>query len=70
LGLYVRPSTLEGVLAELAQQPATIAAGRTDLFALTVQRALPGDIADITGVETLHGITRGASGVRIGADAG
>lgn len=64
---YHRPDTLHGALAQLAQGDCRIAAGCTDLFALTTHKALGGSILDITGISDLRGIARTDAGLRIGA---
>ncbi len=64
---YERPDKLEEALAVLARGPARIAAGCTDLFAATEDKALRGDVLDLTGVAELRGITaRQGGGLRIG----
>lgn len=64
---YHRPNDLNDALAMLAKQPATLAAGCTDLFPATEQQELPGAVLDLTGIAGLRGITATAKGWRIGA---
>jgi CO/xanthine dehydrogenase FAD-binding subunit len=44
-----------------------VLAGGTDLYPATPRPALDGPVLDITGIGALHGIARGAGGLRIGA---
>lgn len=64
---YFRPATLEAALAHLAEAPARVAAGCTDLFPATERKVLPGRVLDITGIDALRGIAVGSDGVRLGA---
>ena len=64
---YYRPGTLDDGLRFLAEGPAIVAAGCTDLFPATDRRALAGRILDITGIDALRGIETGPDHIRIGA---
>lgn len=64
---YHRPATLDAALALLADAPARVAAGCTDLFPATERKVLPGRILDITGIDALRGIVVGPNGVTLGA---
>ncbi len=66
---YARPSTLTEALQHLAEVPATIAAGCTDLFPATDRPALAGPILDLTGIAGLDGIDHQEGAWRIGANA-
>ncbi|WP_112320371.1 FAD binding domain-containing protein [Oceanibium sediminis] len=67
MGAYHRPRDLSAALTVLAAGPVTLAAGCTDLFPATGNRALPGDVLDLTAIRELRGITRTDQGWRIGA---
>lgn len=64
---YARPETLREAVDWLAANRAVIAAGCTDLFAMTANQTLPGPVLDITAIAGLSGITRTSDGWRIGA---
>ncbi len=64
---YARPETLREAVDWLAANKAVIAAGCTDLFAMTANQTLPGPVLDITAIPELSGITRTSEGWRIGA---
>lgn len=66
---YLRPASVEQALAALAEGPAVIAAGCTDLFPATDRRGLEGRVLDITGIGDLCSLGPVAGGVRIGAAA-
>lgn len=67
MSLYLRPGNLQEALDGLAQAPAVIAAGCTDLFPATERPALDGPVLDITGIAALRGISETGEGWRIGA---
>lgn len=54
--MFLRPGTLDEALQTLAQTPATILAGGTDLFPATTSSQLRGPILDISGIVELKGI--------------
>ena len=64
---YMRPETLAEAIGWLQGKPATIAAGCTDLFALTQRQTLPGPILDITAIPDLCGIIQSEGCWQIGA---
>lgn len=64
---YFMPERIEDALEALAESPATIAAGCTDLFPATEARALSGPVLDISRIDDMRGITRSVDGLRIGA---
>jgi len=67
---YYRPDKIEYALTWLASRDAqarTIAAGCTDLLALTPNSGLSGPVLDITGIADLRGISEQADIWRIGA---
>lgn len=66
---YARPATLTEALQHLAEVPATIAAGCTDLFPATDRPTLAGPILDLTGIAGLDGIDHQSGYWRIGANA-
>ncbi len=68
MAAYYRPHTLDDALGFLAETPATVTAGCTDLFPATRRRALEGPILDITGISALRGITKAPDHIRIGAN--
>ena len=69
MGAYYRPTEIREALTILGETGARLAAGCTDLFPATSARALSGPVLDVTGIDALHGISRHADGVRIGAAA-
>ncbi|MBZ8117976.1 FAD binding domain-containing protein [Roseovarius sp. LXJ103] len=64
---YLRPANVSQALDALAEGPAVIAAGCTDLFPATDRRGLEGRVLDITGIGDLAHVGAVAGGVRIGA---
>lgn len=68
---YFRPSHLPEALDWLAQNNAGIAAGCTDLFAMTgsahLEKSGYENLLDVTGLDELKGITETGEGYRIGA---
>lgn len=64
---YFRPTSLDDALGILAQTPATIAAGCTDLFPATQRPTLAGPVLDITAIAALRGVQKTPQGWRIGA---
>lgn len=63
---FLRPTSLTEALAYLDKTRATVAAGCTDLFPATERRDLAGPILDVTAIEEMRGIMKGAVGWRIG----
>lgn len=66
---YARPQGLAEALGMLASGSWTVLAGGTDFYAAHVGRNVEVDVLDIKGLAELRGITRTASGWRIGATA-
>lgn len=62
-----RPETLEDALGYLAEAPATVLAGGTDVFPALGDRPVPGRVLDVTAVSALKGIARDGDHWRIGA---
>lgn len=63
---YLRPDNLDDALTALAAGHLVRAAGCTDLLAATERKVLPGDVLDLTGINSLRGITQTDDHVRIG----
>lgn len=66
---YHAPTTLREALAILADGPATVVAGGTDVFPALADRPLRGPVVDLSRLEALRGISREGGVVRIGARA-
>ena len=64
---YARPPTLDAAIRLLAQSPARLLAGGTDLYPATQATELSGPILDLIGIPELSGITPWHGGLRIGA---
>lgn len=64
---YFRPTDLDAALGQAVVPGTRIVAGCTDVFPATDRKMLSGRVLDITAVDGLRGITRGAEGLRIGA---
>ncbi len=64
---YYRPSSLNDALEILGGENVMIAAGCTDLFPATERQELTGPVLDVTGIDELRGISKTATGWRIGA---
>lgn len=64
---YFRPDSLAEALMFAERGGMRIAAGCTDLFPATQHQHLARPILDITGIQALRGVSRGAQGYRIGA---
>lgn len=65
---YVRPGTLDDVLAELAGEDSKVLAGGQSLVPVLAMRlGRPGTLVDINAVEELGGFTRSGQVLRIGA---
>ena len=64
---YYRPDTLAEALTLCARPDMRLIAGGTDIYPAQQGRDLIGDILDLTAIDALCGITRGADGWRIGA---
>lgn len=62
-----RPERLEDALCFLAEAPALVLAGGTDVFPSLGDRPAPPRILDVTAVSGLRGIVRAKGGWRIGA---
>jgi CO/xanthine dehydrogenase FAD-binding subunit len=58
MGLYLRPTTLEGALALLAERTRTVLAGGTDHFPARVTATPDEDILDISALPGLRAIER------------
>jgi CO/xanthine dehydrogenase FAD-binding subunit len=54
--VYLRPKTLSEALAALAETPATILAGGTDVFPALGDKPWPGPVMDISSIEEIRGI--------------
>lgn len=65
--MYLRPGTLSEACDALAQRPAQILAGGTDVFPALVDRASPDAVLDISGIGELRGIVQAGEEIRIGA---
>lgn len=63
----LRPGEIGEALRLLAEAPATIVAGGTDVFPALGARPAPGRVIDLTAVKGLRGILRSAAGWRVGA---
>ncbi|MFT7058112.1 MAG: CO/xanthine dehydrogenase FAD-binding subunit [Pseudorhodobacter sp.] len=64
---FLRPSTLSEAFAALANGPARLLAGGTDLYPATQAAQLSGDIIDLTAVGDLSKIVMTDAGLSIGA---
>ncbi|MEM8729857.1 MAG: FAD binding domain-containing protein [Pseudomonadota bacterium] len=64
---YHTPGSLSEACAVLAESPAVIAAGCTDLFPATEARTLPGPVLDLADIDELRGIGVSDQEIRIGA---
>jgi CO/xanthine dehydrogenase FAD-binding subunit len=64
---YLRPPSLLEALAALAAGECCIVSGGTDIFPAHVGKPLPPVLLDISAIEGLRGIARGAGGYRLGA---
>ena len=62
-----RPETLEDALGYLAEAPAVVLAGGTDVFPALGDRPAPGRVLDVTAIAGLKGIARESGRWRIGA---
>lgn len=62
-----RPERLDAALAVLAQAPATVLAGGTDLYPATTAQSLRGAVLDVAQLAELRGVARDGAGWRIGA---
>ena len=62
-----RPETLEDALGYLAEAPAVVFAGGTDVFPALGDRPAPGRVLDVTAIAGLKGIARESGRWRIGA---
>ena len=63
---YYRPTDLAAALSIRASQQVCIAAGCTDLFPATKNKALTGPVLDITAIPELRGVSVEPTGIRIG----
>ena len=66
MSLY-RPKVLDQALGFLAEGPAALVAGGTDVFPALGLGPAPARVVDLTAVEGLRGISRAGDGWRIGA---
>ena len=64
---YFRPDNLDTAIDWLSDNEASVAAGCTDLLAMTTAQRLPGPVLDLTGISGLRGITETAEGWCFGA---
>lgn len=64
---FFRPRELTEALAFLAEAPATVLAGGTDVFPALGDSPAPGRVLDLTAVAALKGISRERAGWRFGA---
>jgi 2-furoyl-CoA dehydrogenase FAD binding subunit len=65
---YVRPATLDDVLAELASGEGKVLAGGQSLVPVLAMRlGRPGTLVDINSVDELHGFARHGDALRVGA---
>ena len=64
---YFQPATLQEALKLLKNGRPTVAAGCTDLYPLTTEKTLPGNVLDIMALDELRGIKRTDGYWRIGA---
>lgn len=62
-----RPETLDDALGFLAEAPATVLAGGTDVFPALGDRPAPERVLDVTAISGLKGISRDGDHWRIGA---
>jgi CO/xanthine dehydrogenase FAD-binding subunit len=67
MGTYLRPASLEGALAALADRPHAILAGGTDFYPGRVGRLVEEDVLDISAVAALRGVREETGRIRIGA---
>ena len=67
MGTYLRPASLEGALAALADHPRAILAGGTDFYPARVGRPVEDDVLDISALAALRGIREESGRIRIGA---
>ena len=67
MGIYHRPGKLKDALAVLATSDVQLVAGCTDAFATSEAQELRGSVLDITQIAELRGISKTATGWRIGA---
>jgi hypothetical protein len=65
--MYLRPSTLSEACEALAQRPAQILSGGTDVYPALVDRPAPDAVLDISGLHELRGISHRDGEIRIGA---
>jgi CO/xanthine dehydrogenase FAD-binding subunit len=65
--LYFRPNSLQDALNVLADTPATILAGGTDVFPSLGDRPLSGPVLDISGLAEIRGIEFTAEHIVLGA---
>jgi CO/xanthine dehydrogenase FAD-binding subunit len=64
---YARPLSLDEALALLSEGSPTILAGGTDIYPARVGKPLDDDFLDITGIDSLRGISDAEQAWRIGA---
>jgi CO/xanthine dehydrogenase FAD-binding subunit len=65
--IVYRPERLEDALGFLAEAPAVVLAGGTDVFPALGDRPAPGRVLDVTAISGLKGIARDNGRWRIGA---
>lgn len=64
---YFRPDDLDTAIGWLSDNEASVAAGCTDLLAMTTAQKLAGPVLDLTAIDALRGITRTEQGWCFGA---
>ena len=64
---YFRPDDLDSAIGWLSDNEASVAAGCTDLLAMTSAQRLAGAVLDLTAIHGLRGITRTEQGWCFGA---
>ncbi|NNM72189.1 xanthine dehydrogenase family protein subunit M [Enterovirga sp. DB1703] len=65
--MYLRPNTLKEACDLLAERPAQILSGGTDIYPALVDRPSPEAVLDISGIDGLRGVEQGGREIRIGA---
>ena len=65
--MYLRPSTLSEACEVLANRPAQILSGGTDVFPGLVDRPSPDAVLDLSAIGELRGIVHEDAAIRIGA---
>jgi CO/xanthine dehydrogenase FAD-binding subunit len=63
---YTKPKTLDEAMELLASGEARILSGGTDFYPALGERAIRGEVVDVSGLGELRGVTRAADHFRIG----